>query len=372
MTSTKDTTRPVPDPRALPLRPNEALNKLLEPVRSGHHLPGMIGAVLNGDGLTAIGAVGLRKIGSSEPMRVTDQVHIGSCTKAMTATLIGMLVESGLLSWSTTIGDVFPEVASRLHPDFQKVTLSQLLTHRAGLPHDAPWWNLPGRTTTDKRRAALRALMTGPPISKPGTVYAYSNAGYALAGLMAEQMTGQPWEDQLQQKLFEPLGMTTAGFGPPGGWGSRGVDQPWGHRERGGTVEPARQDNPPCMGPAGTVHCSVPDWAKFAALHLRAEQGKPRLLKAATFKVLHTPPPGLEYAGGWLVFDRSWAGGRALNHSGSNTMWYVTVWLAPARNFSTLIATNQGGDTASAACEQATQELIKFAQYSPAGRYSRR
>ena len=58
---------------------------------------------------------------------MTDQVHIGSCTKAMTATLIGMLVESGLLTWSTTIRDVFPELASRLHPDFQKVTLSQLL-----------------------------------------------------------------------------------------------------------------------------------------------------------------------------------------------------------------------------------------------------
>jgi CubicO group peptidase (beta-lactamase class C family) len=372
MASTKDAARTTPDARSLPVRADQALNKVLEPIRGSHHLPGVIGAVLTGNGLAAIGAVGIRKIGSSEPIQVTDQVHIGSCTKAMTATLIGTLVESGLLNWSTTIRDVFPEVASRLHPDFRSVTLSHLLTHRAGLPHDASWWSLPGRTTTEKRRAALTNLMAGPPLSKPGTVYAYSNVGYALAGLMTEQLTGQSWEDLMQHRLFEPLGMTSAGFGPPGGSGSERIDQPWGHRERGGAVEPARRDNPPCMGPAGTVHCSIPDWAKFAGLHLRAEQGKARLLKLATFKVLHTPPPGQEYAGGWLVFERSWAGGKALNHSGSNTMWYATVWLAPAREFATLVATNQGGDAASAACEEASQELIKFAQYSPDGRNRRR
>src|SRR5437588_11810790 len=55
MNSTKDTARTVPDARGLPPRANESLNKLLEPVRSGHHLPGMIGAVLTGDGLAAIG-----------------------------------------------------------------------------------------------------------------------------------------------------------------------------------------------------------------------------------------------------------------------------------------------------------------------------
>ena len=59
---------------------------MLAPVRDEHHLPGLIGAIVTGDRLAAIGAIGIRKIGSSEPIRVTDQVHLGSCTKAMTAT----------------------------------------------------------------------------------------------------------------------------------------------------------------------------------------------------------------------------------------------------------------------------------------------
>jgi CubicO group peptidase (beta-lactamase class C family) len=365
--SNKSATGPAPGP----IRADERVNQLLAPIRDGHRLPGMIGALVSGESLAAIGAVGIRKIGSAEPMQVLDQVHIGSCGKAMTATLIGTLVDDGLLTWSSTVADVFPEVASRLHPDFQTVTLSDLLTHRAGLPHDAAWWSLPGVTTTDQRRAALMSLLGNAPTSKPRSVYAYSNAGYALAGLMAEQVTGQSWEELIQKRLFEPLRMTSAGFGSPGRSGSARVDQPWGHRENHGRVEPTRQDNAPCMGPAGTIHLSVPDWGKFASLHLRGQRSKTRVLKPATLRTLHTPPAGQEYAGGWLVLDRSWAGGKALNHNGSNMSWYASIWVAPVLDFATLVATNQGGSTAEAACEEATVELIKAVDYLRRSRVGR-
>src|SRR5208337_2717236 len=137
-------------------------------------------------------------------------------------------VDDGLLSWSSMIRDVFPEVASRLHPDFQTATLADLLTHRAGLPHDTSWGRLPSLTTTDQRRSALLALLSEPPLTRPGTVYAYSNAGYVMAGLMAEQVSGQSWEELIQQRLFEPLGMKSAGFGPPGQSNRGRIDQPWG------------------------------------------------------------------------------------------------------------------------------------------------
>jgi CubicO group peptidase (beta-lactamase class C family) len=336
---------------------DERVNQVLAPIRDEHHLPGMIGAILVDDRLVAIGALGIRKIGSSEPIRIIDQVHLGSCTKAMTATMIGTLVDQGKLAWSTTIQDVFPNVAAQLHGDFRRVTLSHLLTHRAGLPQDAPWWRLAGNTTTEQRRDLLATMLANAPLQRPGSTYVYSNVGYALAGLMAEEVTGQSWESLMSARLFEPLGMSSAGFGAPGQPGR--VDQPWGHRVYGDEVRPTQQDNAPAIGPACTVHCSVPDWAKFAALHLRGAQGKARLLKAATFRALHSPPPGMDYAGGWLVFERSWAGGRALNHAGSNENWYVTVWLAPARQFGILVATNQGGASAEKACDQASSKLIE-------------
>ena len=155
LSKSKDSPRGTADPGPLSVRADERLNRRLSSIRDSHQLPGLIGAIVRGETLAAIGAAGVRKLGSDEPIEVTDQVHLGSCTKAMTATLIGTLVDEGLLSWSSTIRSVFPELASRIHPDFQAATLSHLLTHRAGLPHDASWWRLPGRTTTDKRRAAL-------------------------------------------------------------------------------------------------------------------------------------------------------------------------------------------------------------------------
>jgi CubicO group peptidase (beta-lactamase class C family) len=333
------------------------LSDLLGPIRDEYHLPGLIGVILIGNRLAASGAVGIRKIGSAQPINVSDQMHIGSCTKAMTATMIGSLVEDGKLSWISTFRTVFPEIADQLHPQFQPVTLSQLLTHRAGLPHDGPWWSVPGATPTEQRHALLIGMLEHAPLSRPGSTYGYSNVGYALAGLMAERVSGESWETLMQRRLFEPLGMASAGFGTPGRSGV--VTQPWGHHLDGKNIKPTQQDNAPSMGPAGTVHCSVPDWAKFAALHLAGERGESKVLKPSTVKTLHIPPPSCEYAAGWIVAERSWAGGAALNHNGSNMSWYAIIWLAPARNFAILVATNQGDKQAEQASDRAASALIR-------------
>jgi CubicO group peptidase (beta-lactamase class C family) len=347
------------------VKADERVNRVLAPVRDAHHLPGLIGAILTGNRLAAIGAIGIRKIGSAEPIRATDKIHLGSNTKAMTATVIGMLVDAGKLRWRSRISDVFPEAAPELHPAFRAVTLSHLLTHRAGLPHDCPWWDLPGQTTTERRLSILTTFLTSAPINKPGSTYVYSNVGYVLAGLMAETVTGQSWETLMTNRLFSPLEMISAGFGSPAQSGM--VDQPWGHHASGGDIRPTLQDNAPVIGPAASVHCSVPDWAKFAALHLGSEHGRARLLKPDTFRTLHTPPPGFEYAGGWMVGDRSWAGGRVLTHNGSNQSFFASIWLAPERNFAILVGTNQGDDAARVACDEAVEALARALNFLTRG-----
>jgi CubicO group peptidase (beta-lactamase class C family) len=356
-----------------PVRADERLARLLAPIRDEHHLPGLIGAILT-DHRLAIGAVGVRKLGSPEPIRVTDRMHLGSNTKAMTATLLGTLVEEGKLSWGSTVQEVFPDLAPQLHPDYRAVTLLQLLTHRSGMPRTDvekldqkldQWFERhaaeldAGRPATEQRRLVLKAIMSDPPRTRPGSAFAYSNYGYIIAGLMAEQVTGRPWESLMTLKLFEPLGMSSAGFGPPGQPGE--VDQPWGHlRSVGPLVWPTREDVlPPWAGPAGTVHCSVPDWSKFAALHLAAAQGTAKLLKPATFRVLQTPPPGSDYACGWIVAKGIWAGGRTLYHEGFNQAWYANLGLAPARNLALLVATNRGDSVALTAVRHAFGTLIR-------------
>ena len=337
--------------------PSQRLNALLAPIRERNELPGLLGAIVQGRTVVAIGAVGLRKLGTAEPLTVNDTVHVGSCTKAMTATLLGKLVEAKTLSWSSTLLEVFPEYRESIHPDYQAVTLDQLLSHRAGLPRDVSWRDFgPQLPTASQRRKLLRHVCAKPPEAKPGSKHSYSNVGYVIAGLMAEQRTGVPWEDLITDELFRPLGMSSAGFGAPGTFDA--VSQPWGHRLENGRLEPEYSDNVPALGPAGTVHCTLTDWARFVALHLQGARPNARFLAAATFAKMHTPPADQDYAYGWEVVNRNWAGGKALTHKGTNRLWYSTGWIAPGRNFAVLTATNCGGDAGAKGCDEAAVALI--------------
>jgi hypothetical protein len=108
------------------------------------------------------------------------------------------------------------------------------------------------------------------------------------------------------------------------------------------------------------VHCSIADWSKFIIDQLRGERGDRALLKPETYKALHTPRFGGSYAFGWAVGSRPWANGTVFQHSGSNTMNFCVVWIAPLRDFAVLAVTNQGGDEAAKAADEAVSELIKL------------
>ena len=79
--------------------------------------------------------------------------------------------------------------------------------------------------------------------------------------------------------------------------------------------------------------------------HLRGEAGGKALLNAGLYKDLHTPPKDADYAMGWQVMEREWAGGTVLTHNGSNTMNYSVVWMAPKKGFAVVAACNQGGES---------------------------
>src|ERR1035441_9720162 len=134
------------------------------------------------------------------------------------------------------------------------------------------------------------------PSHNPGTHYEYSNLGYAIAGAITEKITGKSWEQAMRDEVFGPLGMKSVGFGGTGTPGH--VDQPWGHYKDGQPVfgNGPSVDNPPVLSPAGRVHCTIQDWARFIADQLRGARGEPALLKAESYKTLHTPPFGGDYA----------------------------------------------------------------------------
>src|SRR6516225_2632822 len=167
---------------------------------------GMAAAVLRGDRIIAQGVAGGRKRGTAERITLDDRFHLGSCGKAMTATLVAILVEEGKLNWTTPLGEVFADTVKPMHPAWKKVSLRQVLAHRAGLRLDpdglarvfsvlrAPNTSLrrgtelmrPPRarlgTVPQQRLEIARQALSCPPVIPPEIKNWYSNEGYILAG----------------------------------------------------------------------------------------------------------------------------------------------------------------------------------------------
>ena len=331
-----------------------------------------------------IAAGGLRQSDSSgNTCQASDCWHLGSCTKAMTADLCGLAVQDGHLDWESTVGGVLgTDVACA----YTEVTLRQLLTHTSGVPPgDAPpeaWryaWSLHFGSLFGRRQPAAQQLefvrhilSRVPPARPPGPPSAYSNQNYAIAAAMLARATGVTWEELARTRIFAPLGMSSAGFGPAGA-GAASAEaarrHPWGHRGAGpGALTPAHpdatnpaSDNPDAIAPAGKVHASVADWARFVAAHIDTAYASRCLgLTEETLARLHTPAHGAEHACGWIVCERGWAGGTVLMHSGSNTMNYCTVWAAPKQGRALLVVCNACPPGVHEAADRAIAALIRL------------
>lgn len=343
----------------------------LAAVREECAFPALAAAVIVDGKLHAAGVVGVRKHGSDVRVEPNDPFHLGSCTKAMTGSLIGLLVQQGRLKWETALAEYFPDLKDQMHPDYRGVTLVHLLSHRAGVPPMTNGFAPVGdkelrliaalKSPRVQRRRVTEIVLCQPPINEPGDKQEYSNAGFTIAGAIAETITGQDYEDLLRHLLFAPLGMKSAGFGAMGTPGR--LDAPWQHREEGDRLLPVSpgpdSDNPPFITPAGRVHCSIYDWAKYIQCVLAATRGEQGLLPPDQVRQLNEPPFGGEYALGWVLANRDWGGGKVLWHNGSNGMNFSIAWVAPSKNFAVLAAANRGGDGAPAGLDRVCAAMIK-------------
>ena len=121
---------------------------------------------------------GLRRaVGGDQSVQPGDVWHIGSDGKAMTATMVSRLVDKGVLRWDTPLDRMLPELAADMRPEYRKVTLLQLMSHHAGLPHDYHDDNAVAPFYTDKRplrfsnASPILLAVTDAPINTPGTAF---------------------------------------------------------------------------------------------------------------------------------------------------------------------------------------------------------
>ena len=308
--------------------------------------------------IVAEAAIGTRAIGRPERVTTADRWHLGSDTKAFTSTMIARLVEKGVMRFEDTLAESFPAYAQQMDPAYRSVTVTQLLNHTSGLPTLTDDKDLPAvlaliQGEKDLRAQRLRVahkFLAEPPASKIGE-YEYSNLGFMIAGAIAERHTGKSWEDLIRTEIFRPLGIKNAGFGNPAPPGK--ASQPWGHKEVAGALvalDPADpgSDNPAVIGPAGTISISLKDWMLFAQDHLDGVNGRGKLLKTATYRILHTPVTE-RYTYGWGVQLGPDGAPLLLTHAGSNGFWVADIRIMPKHNIITLVVSNAGNEAANQA-----------------------
>ena len=334
------------------------LAELLESIRVEERLPALAAAVIIDGELYAAAAVGSRKFGSENWVTVNDSFLIASCSKAFTATLAAILIENGTLDWNTTLREAYPDLDMR--NEYENITLIQLLSHRAGLPEwidhrssiGKKWW-VDRKIPTVMRSRYLQETVKQGLADEPDTSVYYSNSGYIMAGAMLEKIGRKSYEQMMIEEIFNPLGLDTAGFGPPSKWGSE--YQPSGHRATGWSPIPVSRDFPVYMAPTAAIHISIEDWAKFVLFHIKPEINGKVMLNHDALKRLHTPPntagwredaeeneygiPSLNYSLGWYSLD---IGGKKglLWHPGGNTGFIAQVIMDPNHSNAIMVVTN--------------------------------
>lgn len=351
--------RGVPQSRSLSsLHAPSFIDDQLQELISTYNIPAL-GVAVDDGSTVAYGQSGVRKIGTDELVSANTVWHLGSNTKSMTATIISLLVQEGLLTWDSTINDIFVDKFPKINDNVRDVTLKELTSHRSGIsgtfslePALPAYMQLSiyAMDVVPARAVAVSNIIGDSPLGMQanGTrgAYEYSNNNYILLGHVIDVITGKPAEEVIKSKIWEPLGLSSAS------WDPLPPNSPWPHLPNLTTLEPypypeawpvELRDLPPALNPAGLAHMTTEDYNKWLRVHVDPATQKLIGLESEQLTILHTAPPILNPTertytyGGWARYEgeacsNSTNPGYCLFHTGSNLMNIAQGWVDTTRN----------------------------------------
>ncbi|MFK7893974.1 MAG: serine hydrolase domain-containing protein [Granulosicoccus sp.] len=324
----------------------ETRNRELTRFREKLGVPAVFGGVIGTEGNLELSAVGVRRRGHPEAVAIGDQVHIGSCFKMITASVFGMFVSDNRADWEMPVTEFFPDLSDSIAPGWHQRTAAELFYCLGGMVQNLPRKLLisghnDDRSLPQQRTAIARYAFSMPP-HKPGR-FAYSNMSYIVMGAAIDRLSGKSFEDALKKNVLDPLGIRSAGYGPP--------PEVWGHASRvmfsgkalfrGKPADPteSQSDNPPVMSSAGTLHLNCADWARLLQL-FQCESHLGIIDDDIIERVLYLPQhKGARMAMGWAPADLE---GVSFGAQGSNTLWSATALMDNARQRVAIVVCNDG------------------------------
>lgn len=340
-------------------------------VLADSHAPGVALAVVKDDRVILSRGYGIREVGKPEPVDEHTIFAIASCSKAFTAAALAMLVDEGKVRWN--------DKATRYLPGFQlydpyvtrELTVRDLLCHRSGLgtfSGDLLWYN-----TTYDRAEVLRRVRFLKPTTSFRSAFGYQNIMFLAAGQIVPTVTGKSWDEFVKERIFTPLGMTSAVTSASAVPADADAATP--HTVRAGRAIALPRYNSDNIGPAAAIHASVADLARWLRLQLGMGEfeGK-RVYSTSAARAMWTPQtvisafpdPGKPspshfrtYGLGWDVSD--YHGRLRVEHGGSIDGNFTRVILLPELKIGVVAVTNSDTPAAALLANHAIDGLLGVA-----------
>ena len=349
-------TQPLPY-RAVPATPAQPLaagfdvarfEAMAEQLVQGQRVPGLAMAIVQNGRILSARGYGVTDVVRPQPVDAHTVFRLASLSKAFAGTMAGLLVNDGSLRWDSRVADYVPGFQLVDAGYTRQVTVADLLSHRVGLKaHNAFDRDIEGNA---EYYQVAQKLASAPMQCAPGQCYAYQNVAFSLVGDVVFAATGTFYEQEVQRRIFEPLGMADASLGLAGIEGAARWARP--HvRSRNGWVSLNPKPTYYRLPPAAGVNASASDMAQWLLAHTGH---RPDVLPAPLLATLHAPvvaTPGemrsgwrrdrvhsASYALGWRVFD--YGGEEVVFHAGAVQGYRGLTALLPGRDLGIAILWN--------------------------------
>ncbi|MEM8560954.1 MAG: serine hydrolase [Pseudomonadota bacterium] len=339
------------------IKPAE-IDQVVQRAMKEYNVPGLaVGLIKDGEVIHARG-YGVREHGKSAPVDEKTLFGIASTGKSFTAAAMALLVDEGKIAWDDRVIDYLPQFQMYDPWVTREFQIRDLLIHNSGLGLGAGDLMLfPSENFT--REEIIHNLRYLKPVTSFRSTFAYDNLLYVVAGEVIAVVSGQSYEDFVDKRILQPLGMKHCAANLIRIKGAHNVAKP--HQVVEGELTLAIPDVEPGVvnvsAAAGGMLCSVDSALKWLEMHLRGGQLSDGsvLISPAQHRYIFTPhtiipplPPAMQemfgsdfsaYGLGWNVLEFS--GYKMAHHGGAITGMLSQVWLIPELQLGLVIYTNQ-------------------------------
>lgn len=318
----------------------------LEEARVAWRAPGVAVAIIKDGRVILSEGLGTKDLDGGGPVTANTVFAIGSCSKAFTTFVLGILVDEGKLDWDKPVRTYIPSFKMQDPFAADRVTPRDMVTHRSGLPrHDLLWYN----NSAMSREELVGRLANLEPSKDVRQGFQYNNLMYATAGYLAERVTGETWETFVKKRVLDPLGMQSTNFSVVQSAAGSDFAIPYEYRDEAMRRMPFRDIS--AVGPAGSINSSVADLSRWVKMNLGGGSidGK-QLISSTTLAELYRPQmviPGesqdpeviqIGYAMGWFV--SAYRGHLVVEHGGNIDGFSALITMLPKDGLGVVVLMN--------------------------------